>query len=90
MLLEAILSNKTKLRRLITSVIQPLNANNKENTAIFISRIKEEEYLVRKVQATDIRKERATKRYKKIRLFKRWYSYYKRYNIKSSYLGLDS
>ena len=48
MLLEAILSNKTKLRRLIASVIQPLNTNDKENIAIFISRIKEEGYLVRK------------------------------------------
>jgi hypothetical protein len=48
MLLEAMLSNKTKLRRLIASVMQPLNADDKENTAIFISRIKEEGYLVRK------------------------------------------
>ena len=83
MLLEAILSNKTKLRKLITSIIQPLNTNNKENIAIFISKIKEKEYLVRRAQAIDIRKERATKRYKKIRLFKRWYSYYQQYNSKS-------
>ena len=48
MLLKAILSNKIKLRNLIASVIQPLNADDKENTAIFISRIKGEEYLVRK------------------------------------------
>ena len=61
MLLEAMLSNKIKLRKLITSVIQPPNTNNKENTAIFISRIKGEEYLVKKAQATDIKKERATK-----------------------------
>ena len=62
MLLEAILSNKTKLRKLIASIIQPLNANDKENTAIFISRIKEDKYLVRKAQAIDIGKGRATKR----------------------------
>ena len=62
MLLEAMLSNKSKLRKLIASVIQPLNTNNKNNTAIFISQIKKEEYLVRKAQAVDIRKERATKR----------------------------
>ena len=43
------LSNKTKLRKLIASVMQPLNANNKENITIFISRIKEKGYLVRKV-----------------------------------------
>ena len=41
--------------------MQPPNANNKKNTAIFISRIKKEKYLIKKAQATDIRKERATK-----------------------------
>ena len=49
MLLEAILSNKTKLKKLIISVMQPPNANNRENIAIFISRIKEEKYLTKKV-----------------------------------------
>ena len=48
MLLEAMLSNKTKLRKLIVSVMQPLNVNSKENTAILISRIKGEKYLVKK------------------------------------------
>ena len=48
MLLEAMLSNKIKLRKLIASVIQPLNANNKENTAVLISRIKGEKYLIKK------------------------------------------
>ena len=62
MLLEVMLSNKTKLRKLIASVIQPLNADNKENIAIFVSQNKENKYLVRKAQAADIRKERATKR----------------------------
>ena len=61
MLLEAMLSNKTKLRKLIASVIQPPNTNNKENTAVLVSRIKGEEYLVKKAQAVDIRKEKATK-----------------------------
>ena len=60
--LKAILSNKTKLRKLIASIIQPLNTNSK----YFCQQIKEEEYLVRKAQAIDIRKERATKRQKKI------------------------
>ena len=49
MLLEAILSNKIKLKKLIASVMQPPNANNRENTAIFISRIKGEKYLAKKV-----------------------------------------
>jgi hypothetical protein len=48
MLLKAIVSNKTKLRKLIASVMQPPNANNKENTAVLISRIKGEKYLVKK------------------------------------------
>ena len=61
MLLEAMLSNKIRLKNLIISVIQPPNANNRENTAVFISRIKKEKYLVKKAQAADIRKERATK-----------------------------
>ena len=33
---------------ILYSIIQPPNANNKKNTAIFISRIKKEEYLVKK------------------------------------------
>ena len=61
MLLEAMLSNKTKLRKLIASIIQPPNADNKENIAVLVNRIKGEEYLVKKAQATDIRKEKATK-----------------------------
>jgi hypothetical protein len=48
MLLKAMLSNKTKLKKLIVSVMQPPNANNKENIAILISKIKGEEYLVKK------------------------------------------
>ena len=49
MLLKAILSNKTRLKNLITSVIQSPNADDRENTAVFISRIKEEKYLAKKV-----------------------------------------
>ena len=41
--------------------MQPLNADNKENIAVLINRIKGEEYLIKKTQAADIRKERATK-----------------------------
>ena len=61
MLLEAMLSNKIRLKKLIISVIQPPNANNRENTAVFISRIKKKKYLVKKAQAANIRKERAIK-----------------------------
>ena len=48
MLLKAILSNKIKLRKLIASIIQPPNADDKENIAILISRIKGEKYLIKK------------------------------------------
>ena len=41
--------------------MQPLNANNKENTAVLINRIKGEEYLVKKAQAIDIKKKKAIK-----------------------------
>ena len=61
MLLEAILNNKIRLKNLIANIIQPPNADNRENTAVFINRIKEEKYLAKKVQAADIRKERAIK-----------------------------
>ena len=61
MLLEAIFSNKIRLKNLITNIIQPPNTNNRENITIFISRIKEEKYLAKKIQAADIKKERAIK-----------------------------
>ena len=48
MLLKAIFSNKIRLKKLIISVMQPPNADNRENTAIFVSRIKGEKYLVKK------------------------------------------
>ena len=60
--------------------MQPPNANNKENIAILISRIKGEKYLVKKTQAADIRKKEllSIKRrlYIIIKLFKYQYSCY--------------
>ena len=41
--------------------MQPPNTNNKENTAVLISKIKGEEYLIKKTQAANIKKKRATK-----------------------------
>ena len=41
--------------------MQPPNADNKENMAVLVSRIKGEEYLVKKAQAADMKKERVTK-----------------------------
>ena len=61
MLLEAILSNKIKLKNLIINIMQPPNANNKENIAVFISKIKEKKYLIKKAQAANIKKKRVIK-----------------------------
>ena len=41
--------------------MQPPNADDKENTAVLVSKIKGDKYLVKKAQAIDIKKERATK-----------------------------
>ena len=38
--------------------MQSLNADNKENIAIFVNKIKGEEYLVKKAQAINIKKEK--------------------------------
>ena len=38
--------------------MQSPNADNKKNIAIFVNKIKGEEYLVKKTQAVDIKKER--------------------------------
>ena len=42
MLLKTRLNNKIKLKKLIARIIQFLNTDNKKNTAIFVSKIKEE------------------------------------------------
>ena len=42
--------------------MQSLNADNKKNIIIFVNKIKGKEYLVKKIQAVDIKKERVTKR----------------------------
>ena len=50
MLLEAIFSNKIRLKNLIASIMQPPNANNKENIAVFISRIKKKNTWLKKLK----------------------------------------
>ena len=55
------LNNKIKLKKLITNIMQPPNTDNRENTAVFISKIKREKYLTKKAQATNTRKKRAIK-----------------------------
>ena len=41
--------------------MQPPNANNRKNTAVFISRIKREKYLAKKTQVANIRKKKVIK-----------------------------
>ena len=41
--------------------MQPPNADNRKNIAIFISKIKRKKYLAKKVQAADIRKKKVIK-----------------------------
>ena len=43
------LSNKIKLKNLIINIMQPPNADNRKNIAIFISKIKRKKYLAKKV-----------------------------------------
>ena len=38
--------------------MQSPNANNRENIAVFVNRIKKKKYLVKKAQAADIRKKK--------------------------------
>jgi len=52
-ILEAILSNKTALRKFIASVIQLLTANNKQNAAYFTSKLYKDKYAVKKPKATN-------------------------------------
>ena len=48
MILEAILNNKTALYKFITSVIQLLTADNKQNAAYFTSRLYKDKYTAKK------------------------------------------
>ena len=52
-ILEAILSNKTKLCKFIASVIQPLTANNKQNTVYFTSKLYKDKYTAEKFKAAN-------------------------------------
>ncbi len=52
-ILEAILSNKTILRKFITSIIQLLTANNEQNAAYFTSKLYKDKYAVKKSKATN-------------------------------------
>ena len=56
MILEAILSNKTALRKFIISVMQLLTANNEQNAAYFISKLYKDKCTAEKSKAINKRR----------------------------------
>ena len=62
MILKAILSNKTTLRKFIASVIQPLTANNEQNAAYFTSKLYKNKCAAKKSKAANKRRRKDKKR----------------------------
>ena len=52
-ILEAILSNKTILYKFITSIIQLLTADNKQNATYFTSKLYKDKRVVKRSKATN-------------------------------------
>ena len=61
MILEAILSNKTILRKFITSVIQLLTANDEQNTIYFINKLYKDKHAAKKSKAINKRRHKDKK-----------------------------
>ena len=55
-ILEAILSNKTILCKIITSIIQPLTANNEQNAAYFTNKLYKDKHIAKKSKAVNEKK----------------------------------
>ena len=55
-ILKAILSNKTVLCKFITSVIQLLTADDKQNAVYFISKLHKDKYTAKKSKAANKRR----------------------------------
>ena len=64
-ILKAILSNKTVLRKFIASVIQLLTADNEQNAAYFINKLHKNKRAAEKSKVTNKRKYKDKKRVKK-------------------------
>ena len=62
MILEAILSNKTTLRKFIASVMQPLTADNEQNTAHFTSELHKDKRTVEKSKAANEKRRKGKER----------------------------
>ena len=61
-ILKAILSNKTILRKFIASVIQLLTTNNKQNATYFTSKLYKDKYMVEKSKATNKKRRKGKER----------------------------
>ena len=61
-MLEAILSNKTILRKFIASIIQLLTANNEQNAAYFTSKLYKDKYAVKKPKAANKKRHKGKER----------------------------
>ena len=54
--MEAIFNNKTILYKFITSVIQPLTADNEQNTAYFTSKLYKDKHAAKKSKTINKRR----------------------------------
>ena len=61
-MLEAILSNKTILRKFIASIIQLLTANNEQNAAYFTSKLYKDKRAAEKSKAANKRRRKDKER----------------------------
>ena len=55
-ILRAILSNKTILRKFIVNIMQPPTAENKQNATYFISKLYKDKHAAKKSKATNKRR----------------------------------
>ena len=63
-ILKAIFSNKTALRKFITSIIQLLTANNKQNAVYFTSKLYKNKHVAEKSKAINKKKCKGKERIK--------------------------
>ena len=68
-ILEAILSNKTALYKFITSIIQPLTANDEQNAAYFISKLYKDKRTVKKSKATNKKRRKGKERVEELSFY---------------------
>ena len=61
-MLEAILSNKTVLRKFIASIMQLLTANDEENAAYFTSKLYKDKRTAEKFKATNKKRRKGKER----------------------------